>query len=274
MSFVKNFAGIGTGRFAAVVNGTLYLLDGNAGWSAAADLGVDAEPVTIEDQSGRELLVKTKHDNFIVDTTGLGTLSIPIDRSAISSHDGHWWFVGSSRELSQDDAAAGVRISPGIDVLAALGGGFVVAANHGFAFWTRGADSTMPIAPGATTLLTTNESAAVFKAMCAVDWPCDEIVHADGSSTHLDAPSFGGPVSLSPDEHRLVTGNEVYDTTTGDVVAGFTLPITHAPLPYAWTNDGTLLISLDGAVGVLHPGDRDVHRIIGLNGVTQIAALP
>jgi hypothetical protein len=273
-SFIDSFAGVGTGRFAAVVNGTLYTIDANAHSSTPVDLGVDAEPATIEDQSGRELLVRTKNDNVIVDTTGLGTMSIPIDRSAISSHDGNWWFVGSSRDVSRYDVAAAVRIPPGIDLLGSLGNGFIVAANHGFALWTRGDDTTRPIAPGATKLLTTNKTAAVFRATCEVDAPCDEIVHSDGTLTNFDAPFFAEPASLSPDESELVSGNAVFATTTGRVVAAFTLPVMKVPLPYAWTSDGTLLLALDGAVGVLHPGDRDVNEIIGLNGLTQIAALP
>jgi hypothetical protein len=273
-SFIDSFAGVGTGRFAAVVNGTLYTFDATAHSSAPVDLGVDAEPVTIEDQSGRELLVRTKNDNVIVDTTGLGTMSIPIDRSAISSHDGNWWFVGSSRDVSRYDVAAAVRIPPGIDVLGAFSNGFIVAANHGFAFWAQGDDTTRPIAPNATKLVTTNEDAALFAVNCAGDESCDEIVQADGTTQAFSAPNFVGPTALSPDEAEVVTGNAVYATMTGNVAAAFTLPVTKAPLPYAWTNDGTLLIALDGAVGVLHPGDRDVNQIIGLNGLTQIAALP
>ncbi len=139
-------------------------------------------------------------------------------------------------------------------------------------FRSRGSDTTTPIAPHATKLLTTNANAALFEGACP-SW-CDELVYADGTTRTFPAPNFVGSASLSPDGQRVAFGNAVYDTTSGDAVAGFTLPITKAPLPYAWTNDGTLLISLEGAVGVLHPADRDVHRIIGLNGVTQIAALP
>jgi hypothetical protein len=183
-----------------------------------------------------------------------------------------WWFIGANRTLSQYDASTAIRIFPGIAVLGALGRGFVVADNHGFAFWNRAAGTTQPIAPHAFRLLTTSQNAALFAARCPL--PCGEIVYADGATRTFPAPDIVNKASLSPDGRRVAFGNVVEDTTTGHPVARVSFPLSNTPMPEAWTDDGTLLLAIDGAVAVLRPGESDADQIIGLNGLSQIVALP
>ena len=233
---------VGVGRFAAVINDRLYVLDENRATETLVRL--PEGHVTIDDQSG-ELLLATTFQQTLVSTQPISTHTLSARDFAIPAWTPtRWWILNSDGTIRADGGGPRLQIPDGLRIAAAVAGGFVALddANSRWVLWSGPDRQT--IAPAAEQLLVTGPETIVFRRDCGYNG-CSvdilDIAHGTTFTTPLSRiPNFA---ALSPDGTRLAlssTQSDVYiiDTRSGRVIVRTQSVESGTPSPpFTWTPD-------------------------------------
>jgi hypothetical protein len=272
---------VGVGRFAAVINDQLYVLDENR--STETRVRLPAGHVTIDDQNG-QLLLATTFQQTLVSTQPISTHTLSARDFAIPAWaPTRWWILNSDGTIRTDAGGARLHIPDGLRVAAAIAGGFVALddVNGRWVLWAG--PNQRRIAPAGEQLLATGPQTIVFRRGCGYNG-CSvdilDVAHGTTSTTVLSRiPNFA---ALSPDGTRLAlssTQSDVFivSTRSGRVlVRTGSLESGSPSQPFTWTPDSrALLIVQDDGIEIRRAIDgRLTSRIPHTNGLEQLVALP
>ena len=272
--------GLGSDRFAAVIDDRLYVLD--LLQPEAALVQLPEGDVTIADQNGPTLLAST-FEQSIVSTQ-------PVSSRTLSSRDvamraiapGRWWILHDDGTLRLDHRSEFERVPAGLRLVAAVTDGFVALDTR--SAWVLWSHSTIrPIATLGAQLLTTGPQTVAFKNNCGYNGCALELLDlARGTVTTVQLSRVPEFATFSPDGTRIALATTLADVYVFDARTGLEIARTrsrNAPsptLPFTWTPDGrALLVVQDHGVEVLQASDGRQARVIpGTDGLQQLAALP
>ena len=274
--------GIGSGRFAAVIDDRLYLLDATR--AAPTLVRLPEGHATIEERSGSSLLTST-FEQTLVATRPIATRTLsPRDSAIPALEPGRWWLVRNDGTVRDDRGGPPVLVPAALRIVAAVPDGFVGinAPDFTWAVWSGGS-APRTIAAAGFQLLARGAHTLVFKYDCVYTGCGLEILDLrDGSARNMRLSIVPEFAEYSPDGTRLAlasTLGDVYilDARSGGVVARTTaLTSPSASSPLAWTPDGALLIVHPDTL-VIWRGASDgltTKAIGGTAGLEQIVALP
>jgi hypothetical protein len=257
--------GVGSGRFAIVVDDRLYLLNVAGADSQATLVPLPEGHVTIDDQSGTSLLASTFLQT-LVSTQPAVTRTLAVDEVAIRGTDSNPWILLKSDGTLRDQRGDIIAYEPaGLRVFGALDDGYVAddPAHNRWVFWSPA--GTQTIAPGSFQLLTTGPRVLAFKSGCGYGGCELELIDLQGriivSNRIASVPQFG---AFSPDGSRLALAStqgdvSIVDTSTGGILgAPATTTAQNVSLPFSWTPDSRELIVV---------GQNDVEILRASDGV-------
>ena len=276
--------GLGSGRFAAVVDDRLYLLDKASTEAQATLVRLPEGHVTIDDQSGSSLLATTLQATLVSTTTPSAARVLPVRDIAIRAADGNgWWLLASDGTLRRDRGGDVLREPAGIRVAAAVPNGFVAIdpPNSRWVLWTG--PKLERLAASTSQLVGTGSNRVVFRFGCSI-YSCS--IEIDDLSVHTRVQAFltGVPefAAFSPDGSRLAVASTlgdvwVLDTTTGAEVARTQSRTSATPsIPFTWTPDGrSLMVVGVDTLEIRRASDGQLTgEIRGTAGLQQLVALP
>jgi len=270
---------VGSGRFAAVVDDRLYVVDATKRETQLVPL--PEGHVTIDDQNGPSLLVST-FEQTIVSTQPISTRTLSPRDFAIKGNDpAQWWLLRDDGTM-RTFAGAARQVPQGLRPAAAVQDGFV-ALDTGSAWVVWSPAGNLPIAQVGDQLLATHSHTIAFKSNCAYNGCALHLIdlaHGTLTSTGLSRiPQFA---AFSPDGTRLAVGSttgEVFlvDTQNGEIISATRALSSSSPsLPFTWTPDSReLLVVRDHAIEFRRASDGLVTRVVAdTAGLEQLAALP
>jgi hypothetical protein len=277
--------GIGTGRFAAVIDDRLYLVDEHA--DAPGLIALPEGHPTIDDQRAASVLVTTYAADVVVATRPVQSSALAVGDAALPPTSGtDWWVLRPDGTLHRQHDATIVRPPPGFRAYGTLDDGFVglQAPDDHWVYWApRGVSY---LARSGYEALAGGLHTVAFKHECGDGGCVLSILHVDTGEANdfrlAQVPEFA---TFSPDGSRLAfssTLGRVYviDVLTGDVLVDTEArgPVNDLPpaRTFAWTPDGAfLLIVSDPGVEVRRASDGGLVRQVGIGGgLEQVVALP
>ncbi|MDP9332952.1 MAG: hypothetical protein M3Q30_06555 [Actinomycetota bacterium] len=272
--------GTGSGRFAAVIDDRLYLLD-----EARPDASLVRLPeghVTIADHSGSSLLAST-FEETIVSTRPVGTRTLsPREVALRAVAPAQWWFLRNDGTIRSDRGGELEHVPPGLRVVAAVRDGFVALdARSAWVLWSH--STVRPIGRPGAQLLTAGPRAIAFKKNCGYNGCALEILDlAHGTVTTIQLSRVPEFAAFSPDGTRLALATTLADVYIFDTKTGVEVARTHSrgspspSLPFTWTPDSrALLVVQDHDVEIVHASAGLATRVVaGTDGLQQLAALP
>jgi hypothetical protein len=273
--------GVGSGRFAAVINGGLSILNANTG--TRQDVTVAPGPLSIESQNGNSLVVRNTSTTYVIGTDPISVEFVPSNLPPIATLDrDHWWVVSPSQGgiLRRDGDGPIQGVPAGVRLLAALDGGFLATSRASFVVWDGW--TLRPLSIHGSFFDATSRVVALGTNCPGLGCVVDVTDLQRGGSTRLSAAN-ADRAKLSPDGSRLaVTSERSQYVTMVDVTMGLTrsvLPRRKSPpmvAPLAWTATGdALLVLTDSNISVVRASDGMTERTIDDGGsVQQIVALP
>lgn len=278
--------GLGSGRFAVVVDDRLYVVNDADTEAEASLIPLPDGHLTIDGESGSSLLAAT-FEHTLVATTSKATRTLAVSDTAIqAAPPGQWWFLRSDGTIRADPAGTPLRIPTGLRIVAAMKNGFIGidAPDFRWVLWSGPTSGTMrAIAPPGYQLLVAGPDLAVFKYGCGYNGCGIAIVDVEhgGITTNRfsSAPQYA---AFSPDDSRLALASNqgdvmIVDTKTGGVVSGGrTISAAVAALPFSWTPDGRwLLVVGTDDVKLVRAADGVITKVIPeTSGLEQLVALP
>jgi len=272
---------VGVGRFAAVIDDRLYVLDENR--SREALVRLPAGHVTIDDQNG-QLLSASTFQQTLISTQPIATRTLAARDFAIPAlAPTRWWILNSDGTIRSDRGGPRLHIPDGLRVAAAVADGFVALddAHSRWVVWSG--PNTKRIAPVSDQLLTTGPETIVFKSNCGYNGCSVEILDlARGTTISTVLPRVPNFAALSPDGTRLALSSTqadvfILDTRTGNPVARTQSIASDTPsLPFTWTPDSrSLLIVEDDDIEIRRATDGARTSVIpNTYGLRQLIALP
>jgi hypothetical protein len=272
--------GLGTGRFAAVIDERLYLVD--EARPEASLVGLPGSDVAITNQSGASLSVSS-FDETIVFTQPISTRTLPAREVAIPAvAPGRWWIFRDDGTIRPDDTNESERVPEGLRVVAAVPEGFLALDRR--SAWVVWSGATVrPIGRLGAQLLATGPRTVAFKNHCAYNGCELEILDvARGTGTTIPLSKVPEFAAFSPDGSLLAIATTLADVYVIDAKTGAHLAQTQSryslspSLPFTWTADGrALLVVHDREVEVM-PVSTDLAPsfIAGTDGLKQLIALP
>jgi hypothetical protein len=274
--------GIGSGRFAAIVDDRLYLLDKASTEAQATLVRLPEGHVTIDDQSGSSLLAST-FSQTIVSTAPLGTRTLAVRDGAIrGAGSTRWWIGRGDGTLHDDRTGAVLHLPPNLRIVAAIEEGLLALDQQSrWVVWSPSA--TLPVAPAGGQLLAAGAHTVAIQYACG-DSGCPVVI-ADpgrGTSTKEQLSLVPQYAVFSPDDTRLAiaTGGgamELLDAASGRELIRIARPdATVTSLPLSWTADSrTLLVVRRDEIDILRGSDGiATSSITGTAGLEQLVALP
>lgn len=276
----EGLRGVGSGRFAIVVDDRLYLLDEASTEAETTLVPLPEGHVTIDDQNGSSLLAST-FQQTIVSTTPLGTRTLSVRDGAIRAVAPERWWLGRGDGILRNDLTGEVtQVPPGLSVVAAVQQGFVALDSR--SQWVlRSTSRTTPIGPSGGQLLAVGPHAIAIQYACAgTACPIEVIDTASRKSAIVNVPLVPQFGAFSPDGRRLAltsTAGDVYlldASTMSEIVDVATQHAVIPSLPLTWTSDSrTLLVVGPSSVDIIRDGlpSRTVTDTVGLE---QLVALP
>jgi len=272
---------VGVGRFAAVIDDRLYLLDENR--SRESLIRLPEGHVTVDDQNGQLLLAST-FQQTLISTQPIATRTLAARDFAIPAlAPARWWILNSDGTIRSDRDGPRLHIPDGLRVAGAVADGFV-ALDDAHARWVVwSGPNTKTIAPVGYQLLTTGPETIVFKHNCGYNGCSVEILDlARGTATTTVLPRIPNFAALSPDGTRLAlssTQADVYilDTKTGHPIVQTRSVASDTPsLPFTWTPDSrSLLIVAIDRIEIRRATDGSMTSLIPhTRGLEQLIALP
>lgn len=278
----EGLRGVGTGRFAMVVDDRLYLLN-EAGAEAQTTLvPLPQGHVTIDDQNGSSLLAST-FQQTLVSTAPVGTRTLSVRDGAIRAFATAQWWLGRGDGTLRDDRTGAVSHTPsGLRVVAAIQQGFLALdATSRWVVWSK-TGTTIVSSSGGQLLATGKHVIAILYSCSDSICPVEVVDTGAGTSGILQMKFVPQFAAFSPDDTRLAltsAAGEVYvlDATTLHRV--FQTSSEHAPvtsLPLAWTSDSrTLLVTRANQVDIMRATDGAlIGTVSGTSGLEQLLALP
>lgn len=275
--------GVGSGRFAVIVDDRLYLLD-EAGTEAETRLVPLPEGhVTIDDQNGSSLVADTFAQTLVA-TASSGTRVLSARDTAFRSvTPSQWWLRGSDGTIRSDVGTSVTHEPPGVRSAAAVQAGFVGIdpPNARWVLWSGTSIETL--APSTYQLVASDATHIVFRYDCSIN-SCS--VDIDDPTHHTIVTAFlqGVPqfATFSPDGTRLAIATTLGGVLILDTKTAAILAETHAvnaaspSLPVTWTADGgSLLVVQDHQVEIRRESDgATTSGISGTDGLEQLIALP
>jgi hypothetical protein len=278
--------GIGSGRFAIVVDDRLYLLDEASTEAETTLVPLPEGHVTIDDQNGSSLLAST-FQQTIVSTTPVATRTLSVRDGAFRAvAPERWWLGRGDGDLRDDLTGAVVHVPTGLSIAAAVQQGFVaVDAKSQWVLWSSPSGATTHVttispSSGGQLLAAGPHAIAILYACVGNSCPIEVIDTASRERATMNVPLVPQFGAFSPDGRRLALasssgGVDLLDTTTmSEVVEVEGLHPVVPSLPLSWTSDSrTLLVVGANAVEIIRDGVpmRDVTDTVGLE---QLVALP
>ncbi len=274
--------GVGSGRFAAIVDDRLYLLDKASDEAQATLVRLPEGHVTIEDQSGSSLLAST-FSQTLVSTEPLSTHTLSVRDGAIRGVGAtRWWIGRGDGTLHDDRTGAVVHLPADFRVVAAIQQGFVALDSQSQWIVASRTGIVARLAPVGGQLL------AAGRHTVAIQYACDRrcpVVIADasaGTSTTRQLGFVPQSAAFSPDDSRLAMTSgsgevELLDGATGREIIRIARPQpTVTSLPLSWSVDGRMLLVVRrDEVDVLRGSDgHQTNSINGTAGLEQLVALP
>jgi hypothetical protein len=275
--------GVGSGRFAIVVDDRLYLLNIAGADSQATLVPLPEGHVTIDDQSGTSLLAST-FQQTLVSTQPAATHTLAVDEVAIRGGEPNPWVLLRSDGTIRDQRGDILAYAPaGLRVFGAVDGGYVAddPKNQRWVLWST--SGTRTIAPGTFQLLDAGPRALAFKSGCGYSG-CDlELVDLRGRITASNrlatVPQFA---ALSPDGTRLALAStqgsvSIVDTSTAQILGSMsTTAAQNVSLPFSWTPDGRDLVVVgENDLEILRASDGVMTAdIVVTPDLEQLVALP
>jgi hypothetical protein len=273
---------VGVGRFAAVIDDRLYILDENR--SRETLVRLPEGHVTIDQQNGQLLLAST-FQQTLVSTEPIATRTLPARDFAIPAWTpARWWILNSDGTIRSDGGGARVRIPDGLRVAAAVADGFIAldVAHSRWVLWAG--PNTQSIAAAAEhQLLVTGPKTVVFKNNCGYTGCTVEILDlAHGTMVTVRLPRVPDFAALSPDGTRLALSSNQADVFLVDTHSGRAIVQTGSvdsetpALPFTWTPDGrSLLIVQNNDIEIRRATDGKLMSVIPrTRGLQQLVALP
>jgi hypothetical protein len=278
----EGLRGVGTGRFAIVVDDRLYLLDEASTEAQTTLVPLPEGHVTIDDQNGSSLLAST-FQQTLVSTTPLTTRTLSVRDGAFRAvAPERWWLGRGDGTLRNDLTGAVEQVPPGLRVVAAVAQGFVALdMTSRWVLWSTSGITT--IGPSGGQLLAAAPHEIAIQYACADNsCPIDVIDTASrhrGTVTVPLVPQFG---AFSPDGTQLAltsTRGEVYlleTATLREVIETASQLAVIPSLPLTWTSDGqTLLVVRADEIDIMRASDGvPVRSVTGTVGLEQLVALP
>jgi hypothetical protein len=273
--------GVGSGRFAAVINSELFILNTNTGTRERVDL--PPGPLWIESQNGSSLLVRKNRAYYLIGTVPISVVALPLSVPPIATLDrDHWWVVSPSQGgiLRRDGDGPIQGVPAGVRLLAAVDDGFLATSRDSFVVWDGW--TVRPLSIHGSFFDATSRVVALGTNCPGLACVVDVTDLQRGGSTRLSAAN-ADRAKLSPDGSRLAVASERSQyVTMVDVTMGLTrsvLPRRKSPpmvAPLAWTPTGdALLVLTDSNISVVRASDGMTERTIDDGGsVQQIVALP
>ena len=273
--------GLGSGRYAAVIDGRLYILDGTQ--PAATLVPLPKGHAVIQDQSGSSLLLSTFEQTLVstrpVRTRTLSPRETPIRAIAPKT----WWLLRNDGTIRSDERGPTRRVPAGLRIVAVVREGFVALDAPDFRWVISSGSTIRKIAPSGYQLLTVGPRTVVFKHSCGYDGCAVEILGlAHGAIATSRLPVVLQFAALSPNGKLLAlasTRGDVFilDAKTGGLVVQVqSVHTQNSSLPFTWTADSRALIVVGTHdVQVLRAGDGFATSIIAkTGGLEQLVALP
>ncbi len=279
----EGLRGVGTGRFAVVVDDRLYLLDEASTEAETRLVPLPEGQVTIDDQNGSSLLASTFQETLVATASG-GTHTLSgRDIAFRSVTPSQWWLLSSDGTIRSDVGNVVSHEPIGVRSAGALQVGFVGIdpRNSRWVLWSGTAIA--PLAPSTYQLVGTDATHIVFRYDCTIN-ACT--IDIDDPAHHTVATSFlqGVPqfAAFSPDGTRLAIATTLGDVLILDTTTAAVLAETHAvnaaspSLPFTWTADGhSLLVVQDHQVEIRRESDgATTSGVSGTDGLEQLVALP
>ena len=272
--------GLGSDRFAAVIDDQLYVLDPLQPEASLVQLPEGS--VTIADQNGPTLLAST-FEQAIVSTQPISSRTLsPGDVAIRAIAPGRWWLVRDDGTLRLDHRSEFTRVPAGLRLVAAVRDGFVALDTR--SAWVLWSHSTIrPIATLGAQLLTSGPETVAFKNNCGYNGCALQLLDVGGGDlTTVQLSGVPEFATFSPDGTRIALATTladvyVFDTKTAAEIARTRSRAARSPtLPFTWTPDSrALLVVQDHGVEVLQASNgRETRVITGTDGLQQLAALP
>ncbi len=272
--------GVGSGRFAAVVDDRLYLMYEARTEGEAVLVPLPEGHVTIDDQSDSSLLATTFQET-LVSTASRATRTLSVRDVAIRAvQPDSWWLLRNDGTIRDDHGGASRRVPTGLRVVATVRDGFVALdARSAWVIWSG--STIKPIASAAGQLLAAGPRSIVLKNNCAYNGCSLQIVDlARGTIATSWLPRVFDHAVFSPDGTRLAIASTlgdayILDTKTGAVVVGLSGLSQNSSLPFSWTRDGRELVVVQAhGIQVLRASDGTVLATIPeTEGLEQLFAL-
>jgi hypothetical protein len=274
--------GIGSGRFAAIVDDRLYLLDKATTEGQATLVRLPEGHVTIDDQSGSSLLAST-FSQTIVSTAPLGTRTLAVRDGAIRGVGSTRWWIGRGDGTLHDDRTGAVlHLPPNLRIVAAIEEGFLALDQQSrWVVWSP--SGTKLIAPAGGQLLAAGVHTVAIQYACR-NSRCPVVIADPGRGTNTTQQLFVVPqyAVFSPDDTRLAlatgTGEvELMESASGREIISVAAPEAMVTsLPLSWTADSRMLLVVRrDQVDILRGADGiPTGSIAGTAGLEQLVALP
>jgi hypothetical protein len=273
--------GVGSSRFAAVINDRLYVFDESRAGPTLVPL--PEGHAAIQDVSGSSLLVST-FEETLVSTQPAGTRTLsPRDTPVRAVAPGKWWRLSSGGIIRPDPGGDPIPVPPGLRVVAAVNHDFLAqrAPDSAWVLWSPGSTTTT-VAPAGYQLLFAGPETIVFKHGCGYNGcfvETSNFVRRVFTTNRLSViPQYA---ALSSDGRLVALASTLGDVFIVDTRTGRVLPVRgvraqNVSLPFSWTPDGRSLVVVgDHDVRVLRASDGFATAVIAkTDGVEQIVALP
>jgi len=271
---------VGSGRFAAVVDDRLYVIDTTR--PSITLVPLPEGHVTIDDQNGPSLLVST-FEQTLVSTEPIATHTLSAHDFAIKADvSAQWWLLRDDGSVRADDGGTGRPVPDGLRPVAAVPDGFVALDPHSsWVVWSP--SGIRPVGQLGAQFLATHARTIAFRSDCAYNGCALHLVDlAHGTLTTTGLSQIPEFAAFSPDGTRLALstttgGVFVVDTTTGRIVTATRALTSSSPSqPFTWTPDGReLLVVQEHDIEFRRASDGATTRVVrATDGVQQIAALP
>jgi hypothetical protein len=270
---------IGTGRFAAVVDNKLSVIEPDRpGLHTTVPLATG--PIAVTGQSGDSLAVQTSDGNAIAFTAPIHSELVPLDRPVIADVvPDRWWTQHKDNILSRFDNPPVLFPWPAGRAVAATPKGFVVES-YDESLWLVSDTDRRQLQYG--TFLAANDGLIAVRSPCSMG-SCDVIVRDLRTGRAWVLPMFetivGAAIERTGEHIALETATGetlLVDITDHRTIARLPSQVVQPPAaPFAWLPNGeTLLVAQPGRVAVVRALDGEVERTIPVPGVQQIFALP
>ncbi len=271
--------GVGSGRFAVVVNSELHVVDADAGTDERVELRVG--PLWIESHNGSSLVVRENGTLLSIGTDPVSVEQLRVDVSPIATLEpDHWWIERPVHDgiIQRDGDGPVQQVPAGLRLVAAVDGGFLASVGDAYALWDGW--NVRPLPFRGWFLDATPRVIALSNgcpgSSCIID--IDDLQRGTSVRLASDGADWG---AFSPDGRRLAVTSapssymRIFDTRLRrQTIAVPRRRSSPTVTPFTWASNSELLVLTPTGIAVVD-GDSVMNRTIDDGGaVQQIIALP